>query len=223
MDYIPWICGSLDQMMGGGVETGCITLLYGEAGTGKTNLCLILARNVAGSGRKVVYVDTEGISLERLRQVSGEDFDQVIKNLLVFEVHSFKEQETMVDRAIKLAESSVDVGLVVIDSMTMYYRLNDKEEERLERRSLASQSAKLLTLARKKGLPVVLTSQVFLDVETGIVEALGGNVLHHNAKTIVKIEKAGIGRRKATIMKHRHIPEGRQGEFLLTQGGISCE
>jgi DNA repair protein RadB len=155
--------------------------------------------------------------------VSGDEHESVLRNVLLFEVHSFREQETMVDRAIKLAESSVDVGLVVVDSTTMYYRLNDREEERMERKSLAGQSAKLLTLSRKKGVPVLLTSQVFLDIDTGLIEALGGNVLHHNAKTIIKLERAGIGRRRATIMKHRHLAEGRTAEFNLTQDGIACD
>lgn len=222
MDVLPLGCRSLDDLLGGGIETGCLTLLYGEAGTGKTNLCLVLASEVAKLGRKVVYVDTEGVSLRRLDQVSGQD-QEVTKNFLVFEAHSFKDQETMVDKAIKLAESSVDVGLVVVDSMTMYYRLIDKEEERNERRSLANQSAKLLTLARKKGVAVVLTSQVYLDVERGIVEALGGNVLHHNAKTIVRLERAGIGKRRATVMKHRHMAEGRSATFYITEGGVACD
>jgi len=222
VDDLPLNCRSLDELLGGGIETGCITLLYGEAGTGKTNLCLVLASEVAKRGRKVVYVDTEGVSLRRLDQVSGQD-PEVTKNFLVFEAHSFKDQEMMVDKAIKLAESSVDVGLVVVDSMTMYYRLIDKEEERNERRSLANQSAKLLTLARKKGVAVVLTSQVYLDIERGIVEALGGNVLHHNAKTIIRLERAGIGKRRATIMKHRHMAEGRSAPFYITEGGIACD
>lgn len=216
-------CSALDRLLDGGIEPGCITLLYGEAGTGKTNLCLVLASNVARQGRKVVFVDTEGVSLRRLEQVSGEDTEAVAKNFLVFEAHSFKDQETMVDKAIKLAESSVDVGLVVVDSMTMYYRLSDREEERQERRSLANQSAKLLTLSRKKGVAVVLTSQVFMDVERGTIEALGGNVLHHNAKTIVRLERLGIGKRRATIMKHRHLAEGRSADFYLTEGGIACD
>ena len=208
VEHLPLDCPALDALLGGGIETGCITLIYGEAGTGKTNLCLVLARQVARSGRKVIYIDSEGVSMERLRQVSGPDIDPVLKNALFSEVHSFKEQDTMVDKAIKLAEGQADIGLIVIDSMTMYYRLGDREEERAERRSLANQSAKLLSLARKKGLPVLLTSQVFMDIEKGSVEALGGNVLHHNAKTIIFLERTGLGKRRATVMKHRHLAEG---------------
>jgi len=222
VDYLPYDCASLDLTLEGGVELGCITLLYGEAGTGKTNLCLILARNMVRRGKKVIYIDSEGVSIERLRQICGNDFDNVSKNILFSEVHSFKEQETMTDKAIKLSEGNSDIGMIVVDSMTMYYRLLDREEEKNERRSMANQSAKLLTLARKKGLPVVITSQVFMDIDKGSVEALGGNVLHHNAKTIVKLERSGIGRRRVTVMKHRHIAEGKSVDIQLTESGIEC-
>jgi DNA repair protein RadB len=222
VQHLPLNCSALDALLGGGIESGCITLIYGEAGTGKTNLCLIMARQVALAGRKFIYIDSEGVSMERLRQVSGPDIDAVLKNALFSEVHSFKEQDTMVDKAIKLAEGQADIGLIVIDSMTMYYRLSDRDEERAERRSLANQSAKLLSLARKKGLPVLLTSQVFMDIEKGSVEALGGNVLHHNAKTIIFLERTGLGKRRATVMKHRHLAEGGTAEFRLTESGISC-
>ncbi len=40
-------CKSLDDLLEGGIESGCLTLLYGEAGSGKTNICLQLSRNVA--------------------------------------------------------------------------------------------------------------------------------------------------------------------------------
>jgi DNA repair protein RadB len=222
VEHLPLGCAALDSLLGGGIETGCITLVYGEAGTGKTNLCLVMARQVALAGRKVIYIDSEGVSMERLRQVSGPDLDPVLKRTLFSEVHSFKEQETMVERAIKLAEGQADIGLIVVDSMTMYYRLTDREEERAERKSLANQSVKLLSLARKKGLPVLITSQVFMDIEKGSIEALGGNVLHHNAKTIIFLERTGLGRRRATVMKHRHLAEGGTAEFRLTESGISC-
>jgi len=58
----------------------------------------------------VVYLDTEGLSLERYRQICGDDYESVLKSTLVFEAHSFDDQERMVDRAIKLAEGNVDVA-----------------------------------------------------------------------------------------------------------------
>ena len=222
MRRLPFECDALDTLLDGGVESSCVTLIYGEAGTGKTNLCLVLARNVAKQGKKVVYLDTEGVSLDRFRQVSGEGFEKLLKSVLFFEASSFDEQEKMVDKAIKLAEGNLDVELIIIDSLTMFYRLTAREEERTERRSLTSQSVKLLGIARKRDIPVVLTSQVYTDVERKTFESLGGHSLHHNAKTIISLEKVSPGRRKAVLKKHRHIAEGKSADFRLVETGISC-
>lgn len=222
MDKLPFGCGALDAMLGGGVEAGCLTLLYGESGTGKTTLCLLLARDVAKAGKKVIYLDTEGVSMDRLRQVSGPDFEIVVKNILFSSIGSFDEQERMVDKAIKLVHGNVDVGMIVIDSISMHYRLTSREEDRGDRKSLAGQSTKLTNLARERAMPVVVTSQVYTDVETGTFEALGGHALHHNAKLIVRIDKVKSGRRRAILMKARHLPEGLEADFRLTADGIEC-
>ncbi len=223
MDKIPFGCSSLDMMLGGGLEPACVTLLYGEAGSGKTNLCLVMTRNIASQGKKVVYLDTEGISLERFKQICGDEYEPLMRSMLYFEANSFDEQEKMVDKAIKLAESNLDVAAIVVDSITLYYRLTSRQQERSERKSLTSQSLKLLEIAKKRNIPVLITSQVYTDVEKNTFEPLGGHSLMHNAKTIIKLEKMGMGKRRAVVMKHRHLGEGGFSEFRLVMQGISCE
>lgn len=222
MDRLAFGCATIDAMLEGGVEAGCLTLLYGEAGTGKTTLCLLLATDVARKGKKVIYIDTEGVSLDRLKQIAGDDFEAVAKNILFSNISSFDEQEKMVDKAIKLAQGNVDIGMIIIDSISMHYRLTSREEDRGERKSLAGQSTKLTNVAREKVIPVVATSQVYTDVETGNFEALGGHALLHNSKVIVRVDKASTGRRRAVLMKHRSLPEGLVADFQLTSNGISC-
>lgn len=223
MRRIPFECSSLDNLLEGGVETSCVTLLYGEAGTGKTNLCLVLARNVALQGKKVVYLDTEGVSLDRFRQICGADFDKALKSVLFFEASSFDEQEKMVDKAIRLAEGNEEVDMIVVDSITMFYRLTSRQQDQTERRSLTSQSIKLLGVARHRDIPVVLTSQVFTDVEHHTYESLGGKPLQHNAKTIIRLDRVSPGRRRAVIIKHRHIAEEASADFKLSNTGIDCD
>lgn len=220
VERIPLECPSVDSLLGGGIEKGSVTLLYGEAGTGKTNFCLQLALNQAREGGKVIYVDTEGLSGERIEQILGQDDPEILKNLLVFHVHDFTEQMMRIDSAVRLAESNDNIRLIVVDSMTMYYRLRMRDDESSVRDSLTKQTEMLLNVARKRNVPVVFTSQVYTKITTGSYEALGGHVIHHNAKTIIRLDKVQSGLRRAVVMKHRSLPEGKSALFRIAQGGL---
>jgi len=214
-------CKALDDLLGGGVEGGCITVFFGEGGSGKTNVCIQLARNAVLGGKKVVYIDTEGVSAERVRQICGEQYEEVARNILFSEPYTHEEQEQLVEKAIKLAESGADIGLVVLDSATMHYRLAMAGPDwQDERRSLTRQIARLLALSRRSDLPIVLTSQVYTDIETGQFEPLGGHALTHSAKVLVRLEKAGPNVRRAVVVKHRHMAEGTGAKFRLTERGV---
>jgi len=220
---VPLGCPPLDALLGGGVESAALTEFYGEAGTGKTNACLQLARNVARAGRKVVYIDTEGVSLERLAQMCAAegDFEQVRKSILFFEPFTLDEQEKVIDKACRLALGNADIGVLLLDSATVFYRvgLADGEEVR-DRRHLTQQLHQLLAVARQKGIPVVITNQVYTNLENNVFEPIGGQMLRHLSKAVVRLEKAGVGRRRGTIMKHRSIPEGSSAEFAIGESGL---
>lgn len=217
MKRIPFGCSQIDRLLGGGIEEGSVTLFYGEAGTGKTNVCLQLARNVTVQGERVAYIDTEGLSSDRLKQVYA-GCEDAIKNLLVFQVHSFFEQGDRIDKIAKLAANGT-ISLLVIDSLTMYYRLN--HDDSAVRNELIRQTQVLLDMARMTDIPVMVTSQVYSNLNIGGVEFLGGHTLHHNAKTIIRLDKRGDGRRNAVIIKHRSLPEGRSAPYRITENGIS--
>ncbi len=210
-------CSQFDRLLGGGIEKGSVTLIYGEAGAGKTNVCLQLARNVAINGGKVAYIDSEGLSSERLSQVFL-GHEESIKNLLIFEVHSFSEQSDRIDKIEKLAATGT-ISLVIIDSLTMFYRLN--YEDSYVRNDFIRQTEALLNMARQYEIAVMITSQVYSNITNGGVEFLGGHALHHNAKTIIRLDKRTEGRRAAVIMKHRSLPEGRSAMYRITENGIS--
>lgn len=212
---------ALDNLLEGGFEGGAITLLFGEAGSGKTNICLQVAKDVALAGKKVLFIDTEGVSLERLKQMAGDSYEDVLKNILFFEPHSFDEQEKFVEKAVRLADSALEVGVIIVDSATIHYRLTRNDEEKGVRKSLSPQLAKLLGVGRSKDIPVIVTSQVYTDIEKGTFEPLGGHVLLHNAKAIIRLDKVGTGVRRATIIKHRHLEEGRKTDFRITKNGVT--
>ena len=153
---IPLSCPKFDRLLGGGIESGCVTLLYGEAGAGKTNVCLQAAREVAENGSRVAYIDNEGLSPERLMQVFSENED-AMRNLLIFQIHSLEEQTDRIEKIGKLAENKA-ISLVVIDSLTMFYRL--RHDEPKARNEFVKQTEMLLEIARKYDMTILVTSQV---------------------------------------------------------------
>ena len=223
IDRIPFGCAPLDELLGGGVEVGAITQFFGEAGSGKTNACLLLARNVVLSGKKVIYIDTEGVSLERLTQVCGDDdFKAVFKKILFFEPHDFAQQEEAIKKTKTLCASDVHPGLVIIDSMTLFYRvLQSLDTHGESRHMLGSQMNVLLGIAREYDMPVVITTQVYMDPEANMLQPVGGYLLAHQSKAIIRLDKLEHGLRRARVMKHRSIPSGKDALFKISEAGFS--
>ncbi|HUR69591.1 MAG TPA: DNA repair and recombination protein RadB [Candidatus Thermoplasmatota archaeon] len=221
---LPIACPPLDELLHGGVETGAITEFFGEAGSGKTNLCLQLARNAALAGRKTIYIDTEGVSLERLAQMCGEHYGKVRERILFFEPYSLNEQQAVIEKTVRLAAGTPEIGLVILDSAAIHYRIAlGTGDDVGGRRALAAQLHQLAGVARKRDIPVIITNQVFTNIETEELEPLGGQVIRHLAKAVVRVEKLGPARRKATILKHRSVHEGVSAEFRITMRGLAGE
>jgi DNA repair protein RadB len=82
------------------------------------------------------------------------------------------------------------------------------------------QMGELQEISRKHRIPVVITNQIYTDIESGELRPLGGTYLEHMCKAIVFLEKIGDGRRRAKIVKHRSQPEGETAEFLITSTGV---
>jgi DNA repair protein RadB len=213
-------CKPIDDLLGGGIEAGTITQIYGEAGSGKTNLCLQLAIECVKSGKKVIFIDTEGFSPERFSQIAGEKAREIAQDIFIFEPLTFEEQWSAIKDAEKLIKKNV--GLIIIDSLVSYYRFELNEERSLQlKRELANQLTHLLGIARKYNIAVAITNQVYTDVATDELKAVGGTILEHLSKVIIKLEKLGeSGKRRATIQKHRSRPEHLSAEFTITDKGL---
>jgi len=221
VDKIKTGCKSIDEMLNGGIERGCITEIYGEAGSGKTNICLSTAINVAKGEEFVIYIDTEGVSMERFSQLGGDE--EIAKKILFYKAYKFSHQTEIIERAVNLIEKRGDISLLIVDSMTEFYRAERGVEEDISskrRSSLAWQLSLLNSVARKKNVAVLITNQVYLDTATKEIKPIGGHTLHHNAKAILFLRKIGNGYREAVLMKHRSLPEGLVARFEIRNDGL---
>lgn len=221
-EKIPCGCRCIDDMLGGGFESGIVTQLYGASGTGKTNIVIQLAVECVKKGKKAVFIDTEGFSAERFRQIAGEDAKKIAGDIIIYEPASFEQQYSAIMDIEKLM--SEKIGLIILDSAALFYRLGlmqeDSDEENVAlRRELVNQIGMLHGMARKYNMAVVITNQVFKDVNTGELCPVGGNALEHLCKTILFLEKTGLNKRRATLRKHRSKGEGTNCDFMLTDKG----
>ncbi|GAB7020120.1 DNA repair and recombination protein RadB [Halostagnicola bangensis] len=221
-------CPPVDELLGGGFERGTVTQLYGPPAAGKTNLALSSAVETGANGGTAVYIDTEGVSVDRFQQLlsarvgSGESdqtVEDVASRIVIEDALDFEEQEEAVRDAEEFAERA---DLIVLDSATGFYRLertgDSDSGEAL--RSVTRQVTHLLSLARKYDLAVVLTNQVFADPDSDRTRALGGNTLEHWTGVVVRIERFRGGNRRATLEKHRSKAAGESAQFTITNSGL---
>lgn len=209
---------ALDRMLGGGLERGVITQIYGEPGCGKSTFVLLAVIASLRRGEAVIFFDTEGLSVERFRQIAGEEAETLASRMYIYEPSTFEAQGAMIAESEQLLKKG-DIGLYVMDTATALYRTELGGLREAQRR-LAAQLLMVLGMSRRYSIPVLITNQVYLDPETGEYCPLGGTVMQHLSKVIVRIERIEGGRRRAVLVKHRAIPEGAAFEFEMTMEGI---
>ncbi|MBQ2635900.1 MAG: DNA repair and recombination protein RadB [Methanobrevibacter sp.] len=216
---------SLDAMLGGGFEKGVITQIFGPPSSGKSNITLTLAVNVAKNNRKVIYIDTEGgISIDRIRQIAGSEFSNVANNIIVFEPTSFLEQnDTLKSIDAWLRKNHNDVDLIILDSAVALYRVDDMKSSKLNK-ELGKQMGILSKIARQYDIAVVVTNQIYnaFDEEgNNDIKAVGGTILQYWSKVIIQLERGEeLNQRIATLRRHRSIAEGKQAIFSIASIGI---
>ena len=184
-------------------EYSLITTIYGQASTGKTTLAMLAAINQTKQKKKVIFVDTEnGFSLERLKQLTP-DYKEILKNISVIRPRTFEEQEKVI---LNLPKAS----LIIIDTISQFYRMKLKEDNYLTNKSLDKQLRKLKEISKE--IPIIINNQVYSDIN-GNVNIVGGDMLRNWSDTVIKLEK---NPRKLKVEK----PDKKEFLFEIEEEGI---
>lgn len=220
---VPTGCDPIDELLGGGFDRGAATQIYGPPASGKSNVVLSAAVETAARGDSVLYIDTEGLSIDRLRQIAdateGADVEEIASRIIVSEVISFQEQQEAVQDASEFAEQ---VDFIVLDSATGFYRLERTEGDGGESlRAVARQITHLLSIARKHDIAVAFTNQVYTDPERDATSALGGHTIDHWSAIILRLDRFRGGNRRATLEKHHSREAGGTAQFRITESGLA--
>jgi DNA repair protein RadB len=216
----------IDKLMEGGIEPGIITEFYGEGGAGKSNLAMIYSFAVLKNGNSVIYVDSEGLSVERFRSIANDDMD-LLNHMNVYRVKSLDDQYLALIKSDKLIgekkDSKNSFGIMIVDSFTNFFRMETGKDASARMEGYEKQLNILAGIALKYKIPVVITNQIYEDVNNSTLEPFGGFFIDHAMKAIYRIEKFPGGKRRITVEKHRSIPEGSYTNFKIVDSGIECE
>ncbi|KAI5479220.1 hypothetical protein MNV49_003914 [Pseudohyphozyma bogoriensis] len=238
-DLITITTGStaLDNILGGGIETGSITELYGEFRTGKSQLCHQLAVtcqlpiDMKGGEGKCLYIDTEGtfrpVRLLAIAERYGMNGEDVLDNVAYARAYNADHQASLLVQAgAMMAESRF--SLLIVDSVTSLYRTDFVGRGELSARQthLAKFLRGLLRLADEFGIAVVVTNQVVASVDNAPGQPadqkkpIGGNIMAHASTTRLSLRKGRGPERAAKIVDSPCLPEA-EGRFQIGAAGIS--
>lgn len=235
----------LDYLLGGGVETQSITELYGEFGSGKTQVAHQLAVNTQlpeehrGLHGSVVIIDTENTfrperithMVEGLSERLNIELDptEFLKHIHVARAYNSNHQILLVEAASELADELKDteypVRLLVVDSLTAHFRA-----EYVGRGTLADRQQKLnkhmhdlMRFAGLNNAAVIVTNQVMSKPDAFFgdpTKPIGGHIVGHTATFRIYLRKSKGEKRIARLIDSPSLPEG-EAVFSVTTGGLS--
>ena len=112
---IPTGCASLDRVLGGGLQSGLITDIFGPPGSGKSQICFSICAECASRGGHVLFIDTTGtFRPERVVEIACSD--SVLRNVSVVRARTLADQENAINII-----PEIDPTLIIVDSLTALF------------------------------------------------------------------------------------------------------
>ena len=236
IEYLTTGSKSLDDLIGGGLETKSITEISGPYGSGKTQLSHQLCVNVqlpkdqGGLEGAALYHDVEGtFSVDRIRQIAearGLDPKNVINNIIVAKCYNTDHQMFVMNNSEKIIKKH-NVRLIIVDGIMSHLRSEYIGREVLAERQqqLNKYLRKLRNLARAHNAVAFVTNQVVANPQATYfgpdATAIGGHIMAHNAVIRLWIKRPSDMKptRIVKLYKSPKLPSG-QVTIEITERGI---
>ena len=204
-DRTPTGFGELDRVLGSGIVKGSLVLVGGDPGIGKSTLLLQVCRNLAGAGKRVLYISGE----ESLKQIK----------LRAQRIGAFGDRlrllcETNLDTIRQVIEKEKPTVVVIDSIQTMY---NEEVSSAPGSVSQVRESTGvLLQIAKGLGVSVFIVGHVTKDGNVA-----GPRVLEHMVDTVLYFE----GDRHASYrilrgVKNRFGSTNEIGVFEMREEGL---
>jgi RecA/RadA recombinase len=213
----------IDDLIGGGIPTGIITHIYGEAATGKTTLAMQVGGHLSKEGYQTLYIDCDNrFSFKRFSQLFPDE--GYLERLTLIVPKSLDEQSEII--SVLDAYVSNRTRLIVVDTIASQYRKYLSPETWFSRYRdvVEKQLPEMLGLCRRRNLAVLVLNQVVSRVdgekEGETVPAAGWGL---NKFCQITLHLSGVSVKPvmvAEIISHYRDLRGRV-YYQITNGGIS--
>ena len=208
----------LDELVGGGLDSGTGSLFMGPAGSGKSTIASMFAGRAAASGHRAIYFafdETSSILSSRAREL-GLGFDECIAagTLSIRQVDPAEIAPGELANEIIHAVNHEDVRLVVLDSLNGYVNAMPQEEY------LHLHLHELLSYLNQKGVCTIM-----ILAQHGLVGSMGAPVdVSYLADTVLLtrfFEARGALKKAVSVIKKRSGPhEDTIRELSMSSDGI---
>ena len=207
----------MDNVMGGGIVSGSVTLLAGDPGVGKSTLLLQVALNISS---RAIPRKSSILNHQSVLYISGEESEQQVKLRAVRLTKNLKNDNlflvslTNTDEIVPLIENQKP-DFVIIDS------IQAMESENLTGLSgsigqVRYAAGQFIKLAKTLNIPVILVGHV---TKEGMVA--GPMVLSHMVDTVLFLEgEKNTGTRILRGFKNRFGPIDEVGIFAMVENGM---
>jgi DNA repair protein RadA/Sms len=196
--------GELDRVLGGGMIAGCLILLGGDPGIGKSTLLVQALAGLAGRGRVLYATGEESVAQTALRaRRVGAAADALVVVA-----------ETDVERILAHAHAEPPSVLAVDSIQTVYTPLLDSIPGSLAQvRECAS---RLMQFAKTTGIPTIIVGHVTKD---GAIA--GPKTLEHLVDVVLQLEGDGGPYRILRAHKNRFGSTQEIGVFEMRGAGMA--
>ena len=228
----------LNRILGGGVQTGKLTEVYGPFKSGKTALAHTISVTVqlpesrGGLNGSVAYIDTENtFSKEKIKRIAKRfelNPQEVLSKIYHARIYSSDHQSQMIQKAETICKTR-GARLLVIDSLMALLRTEYVGIGKLAPRQavLNGMIHALSRIAETYNCAVLLTNQVatrMMGMFSGN-DAIGGNIVAHGCHFRVMFKTKGFSannslKRRAVIVDAPDLPP-EECEFYITGVGVA--
>ncbi len=220
--------GNLDEILGGGLHTGNIYLIFGASKTGKTQFCHQMCVQSIKNKKAVYYLDLENtFRAERISQLGtyrGLNPDIILKDILVSKIMS----NSMLLLSLKSIERNIIENkpfLLIVDTINNYFRrdqgdLNISFQKARDIFLRALQMLSIITI--RHDIITILTAQIrsnFLQDPIIRESPVGNQYLNHYISEYLYLRRVNNEINSAHIINSQYLPE-KKSYYKIAPAGL---